>query len=73
WMRPQEALDLCAKEMLNMRFPTIKTLERFTACATTVELVAEISSAPEVQARLPRVTADGRTLLPGEPGYESEG
>jgi 8-oxo-dGTP pyrophosphatase MutT (NUDIX family) len=71
WMRPQEALDLCAKEMLNMRFPTIKTLERFTACSTTAQLVAEISSAPAVQARLPRVTADGRTVLPGEPGYDS--
>ena len=70
WMRPQEALDLCAKEMLNMRFPTIKTLERFTACSTTAQLVAEISSAPEVQARLPRVTGDGRTVLPGEPGYD---
>ncbi|MGH8640554.1 MAG: NUDIX hydrolase [Burkholderiales bacterium] len=71
WMRPQEALDLCAKEMLNMRFPTIKTLERFAACSTTAQLVAEISSAPEVQARLPRVTADGRTVLPGEPGYDA--
>ena len=69
WMRPQEALDLCAREMLNMRFPTIKTLERFAACKTTAELVAEISSAPEVQARLPRITKDGRTLLPGDPGY----
>ena len=73
WMRPQEALDLCAREMLNMRFPTIKTLERFCACSTTSQLVAEISSAPEVQARLPRVTADGRTVLPGEPGYEEQG
>jgi 8-oxo-dGTP pyrophosphatase MutT (NUDIX family) len=73
WMRPQEALDLCAKEMLNMRFPTIKTLERFAVCSTTAELVAEISSAPEVQARLPRITRDGRTLLPGDPGYEEAG
>src|SRR5262245_6657250 len=73
WLRPQEALDLCAKEMLNMRFPTIKTLERFAACSTAAELVAQISSAPEVQTRLPRITRDGRTLLPGDPGYESEG
>lgn len=70
WMRPQEALDLCAKEMLNMRFPTIKTLERFAACSTADQLVAEISSAGDVQTRLPRITKDGRTLLPGDPGYE---
>ena len=73
WMRPREALDLCAKEMLNMRFPTIKTLERFAACATAAELVAEISSAPDVQTRLPRITSDGRTLLPGDAGYDDGG
>jgi len=73
WVRPQEALDLCAKEMLNMRFPTIKTLERFAACSTAAELVAQISSAREVQTRLPRITRDGRTLLPGDPGYEDQG
>jgi 8-oxo-dGTP pyrophosphatase MutT (NUDIX family) len=69
WMRPQEALDLCAREMLNMRFPTIKTLERFAACSTAAELVAEIASTREVPTRLPRIAADGRTVLPGEPGY----
>src|SRR5262245_37768461 len=70
WMRPQEALDLCAREMLNMRFPTIKTLERFAACSTAAQLVKEIASSPEVQARLPRITRDGRTVLPGEPDYD---
>jgi 8-oxo-dGTP pyrophosphatase MutT (NUDIX family) len=73
WMRPQEALDLCAKEMLNMRFPTIKTLERFASCSTAAQLVAEISSAGDVQTRLPRITKDGKTLLPGDPGYEEQG
>jgi 8-oxo-dGTP pyrophosphatase MutT (NUDIX family) len=71
WMRPQQALDLCAREMLNMRFPTIKTLERFAACSTAAGLVAEISSSREVQTRLPRITADGKTVLPGEPGYDT--
>lgn len=72
WVRPQEALDLCAREALNMRFPTIKTLERFAACSTTGEVVAEISSAHAVQALLPRITRDGRHLLPGDPGYDEE-
>jgi hypothetical protein len=71
-MRPQEALDLCAREMLNIRFPTIKTLERFAACSTAAQLVAEISSAGEVQTRLPRITKNGRTLLPGDTGYDED-
>ena len=73
WVRPQEALDLCARETLNMRFPTIKTLEQFTQCATAAELVAVLSSRRVVRPLLPRMTRDGRTLLPGDPGYEDAG
>jgi len=73
WMRPQEALDLCARETLNMRFPTIKTLEQFTRCATAAELVAVLSSTRVVRPLLPRMTRDGRTLLPGDPGYDEAG
>ena len=73
WVRPAEALELCAREALNMRFPTIKTLERFTACSTSAELIAEIAAAPTVPALLPRVARDGRTLLPGDEGYEEAG
>lgn len=70
WVRPQEALELCAREAINMRLPTIRTLERFAACSTAAELMAEIDSAGEVQALLPRFTRDGRSLLPGDPGYD---
>ena len=73
WVRPQEALDLCARETLNMRFPTIKTLEQFTRCATAAELVAVLSSTRVVRPLLPRMTRDGRTLLPNDPGYEEAG
>ena len=73
WVRPQEALDLCARETLNMRFPTIKTLEQFTQCATAAELVAVLSSTRVVRPLLPRMTRDGRTLLPGDPGYDEAG
>ena len=73
WVRPQEALDLCARETLNMRFPTIKTLEQFTQCATAAELVAVLSSTRVVRPLLPRMTRDGRTLLPNDPGYEEAG
>jgi len=69
----QEALDLCARETLNMRFPTIKTPEQFTRCATAAELVAVLSSTRVVRPLLPRTTRDGRTLLPGDPGYDEAG
>lgn len=70
WVRPREALELCAREAINMRLPTIRTLERFAACSTAAELMAEIDSANEVRALLPRFTRDGRSVLPGDPGYD---
>ncbi len=73
WVRPQEALDLCARETLNMRFPTIRTLEQFTQCATTAELTAALSSKRVVRPLLPRISREGRSLLPGDPGYEEAG
>ena len=73
WVRPQEALELRAREAINMRFPTIKTLERFAACSTAADLIAEISSSREVHTLLPRITRDGRSVLPGDPGYEEAG
>jgi hypothetical protein len=69
-VRPREALELCARELMNLRLPTIKTLERFAGCATTTELIAEVEASPEVRALLPRMTRDGRSVLPGEPGYD---
>jgi hypothetical protein len=69
-VRPREALELCVREVMNLRLPTIKTLERFAVCATTAELVAEVESSPEVRALLPRMTRDGRSVLPGEAGYD---
>lgn len=69
WLRPRDALD--RRDELGMRFPTIKTLERFAECGNVEALVADISAAPVVRPLLPRITADGRTLLPGEPGYEN--
>jgi len=70
WVQPREALELCARETMNLRLPTIKTLERFAACSTAAELLVEIASAQEVRALLPRTTRDGRSVLPGEPGYD---
>lgn len=70
WVRPQEALELRAREAIHLRFPTRKTLERFAGCSTTADLLAQISSAQEVDTLMPRVTRDGRYVIPGDPGYE---
>lgn len=71
WLQPQEALD--AREELGLRFPTIKTLEQFAQCATTAGLEKELRGKRVVRPLLPRVTPDGRTLLPGDEGYEELG
>jgi 8-oxo-dGTP pyrophosphatase MutT (NUDIX family) len=70
WVRPQEALALSAREAIHLRFPTRKTLERFAACSTAAELMAEITALRHVQTLQPRVTRDGRHVIPGDPGYE---
>jgi 8-oxo-dGTP pyrophosphatase MutT (NUDIX family) len=69
WLRPADALD--RRDELGMRFPTIKTLERFAAFGTVERLVAGIAETPIVRPLLPRITADGKTLLPGEAGYDA--
>ena len=73
WVRPQEALERRAREALNIRFPTLKTLEQFAACSTTAELITAVSSSRQVQTHQPRVTPDGRHVLPGDPGYDEAG
>lgn len=73
WMRPQDALEPKMRETLLLRFPTIKTLEQFAQCDTTASLVRELKGKRVVRPLLPRMTVDGRTLLPGEPGYEEAG
>ena len=73
WLRPQQALDQAERARLGLRFPTIKTLERFADCKSTAELIAVVAAAPVVRPLLPRMTPDGRTLLPGDAGYEEAG
>lgn len=73
WVRPQEALEQREREALNIRFPTVKTLERFAACTTTAELISAVTSSRQVLTHQPRVTRDGKHVLPGDPGYEDAG
>jgi len=71
WIRPQDALD--RRDALGLRFPTVKTLERFASSGTTAALIADVSASQVVRPLLPRILKDGRTVLPGEPGYEEAG
>lgn len=73
WMRPAEALERRGRDEIKMRTPTIKTLERFARFASAESLIAGLRAQGEIPALLPRVARDGRTLLPGDPGYEEAG
>jgi hypothetical protein len=53
-----------------MRTPTLKTLEAFAEFDAVDDLIRAMRALQEIPAMLPRITKDGRRLLPGEPGYE---
>lgn len=73
WMRPQDALDRHAQGKLEMRTPTVRTLEAFAAHGTVDALINALSQLRDVRVMLPRIAKDGRRVLPGEPGYEEAG
>jgi len=73
WMRPAEALDRYRDKQIKLRTPTLKTLELFAQFAGVGALMAALRAQAEIPALLPRISKDGRTLLPGEPGYEAAG
>lgn len=70
WVHPREAVERHRSGEYQMRTPTIRTLERFAPFTTTDALIAHLRSQPVAPAQLPRITRDGRRLLPGEPGYD---
>lgn len=73
WMRPAETLHRYGRDEIKMRTPTIKTLELFARFATAASLVAGVRAQGKIPALLPRIARDGRSLLPGDPGYEEAG
>ena len=71
WFEPAAALESCAKDELQLAFPTIKQLEDLSR-HETAEALLEASSGRDVEPILPKVTGEGddrRVVLPGEPGY----
>ena len=73
WLRPAEALDRYRREEIKLSTPTIKTLELFAEFTAVDSLTAALRAQPAIPALLPRISKDGRNLLPGDPGYEEAG
>jgi len=73
WLRPAEALDRYRREEIKLRTPTLKTLQRFAEFAAVDSLTAALRAETAIPALLPHISKDGRTLLPGDPGYEEAG
>ena len=69
WVRPAIALDRHNKNDFKMRFPTVRTLEEFAVYASTGALLQALRAKRHVPAILPRISKDGKSLLPGDPGY----
>jgi 8-oxo-dGTP pyrophosphatase MutT (NUDIX family) len=70
WVQPHAALTAHARGEFSMRTPTVKTLETFAQHRSVDELMAVMRALHEIPAMLPRISRDGRRVLPGEPGYE---
>ena len=69
WVRPAGALDRLRTGEFKMRTPTVHTLKTFADYDTVASLHRGVAQG-EIPAILPRITRDGRRLLPGDPGYE---
>lgn len=69
WVHPAVALDRQRAGQYQMRTPTVYTLKVFADYDTVGSLLRGIGRG-EVPVMLPRITRDGRRLLPGDPGYE---
>lgn len=71
WVKPSEAVRRHRAGELNMRTPTIRTLEQFAPFETADALIAHLKAQREIPAILPRIGARGKPLLPGDPGYDA--
>ena len=70
WVRPAAALDRHQKNDFKIRFPTMRTLEELAAYASVDALMKAMRTKRNIPAILPRISKDGRRLLPGDAGYE---
>ena len=70
WVRAAVAIDRYRAGEYKMRTPTISTLKRFAAFDRVDTLIDALRAQTAIPAILPRISASGKRLLPGDPGYE---
>lgn len=70
WVVPAVAIDRYRAGEYKMRTPTISTLEKFAAFDRVDALIEALRTQTAIPPILPRISASGKRLLPGEPGYE---
>ena len=73
WVSPGEALTRHRSGDFEMRTPTVRTLEDFANYDSVASLRRGLAERRDVRVQLPRIGADGRRIMPGEPGYEELG
>ena len=70
WIRPADAIDRHRRDEFKMRFPTVRTLEGYTAYKSVDALMKAMRARRDIPSILPHIKRDGAHLLPGDPGYE---
>lgn len=69
WVRPREGVEQFREGKLKMMTPTIHTLRLFAQFETAAALIDAMRALPSVPTIAPRIGANGRRIMPGEPGY----
>jgi 8-oxo-dGTP pyrophosphatase MutT (NUDIX family) len=71
WIRPAEALDRHRSGEFKMRSPTVATLKQLADYTSVDQLMTAMRGRSSIPVILPRVSKQGGSLLPGDPGYEA--
>ncbi|HKA43472.1 MAG TPA: hypothetical protein VKF40_15945 [Burkholderiales bacterium] len=70
WARPADLLEGHERGERKLRTPTRHTLMRFAGFNSVSALVESLRAERDISAIMPRITREGRYVVPGEPGYE---
>jgi 8-oxo-dGTP pyrophosphatase MutT (NUDIX family) len=70
WVRPADIIERHRRGECQLRTPTLHTLQRFGRFDATPALFAAVDAEHRIPAITPRITREGRLVLPGEPGYD---
>lgn len=70
WVRPGDIIERHRRGECKLRTPTLHTLRRFADFETIPALMAAVDDEHDVPVITPRVTREGRLVIPGDAGYE---